>query len=225
MSALARVALLAAIVVNCWQATAEEQSSQSHVSKVHFFVVTENGEPQPYELSQLLLTSGGVDRSDRINGLNADKLPYGEYTYTLRRTDLPAEGALRGQIVVDQPETWYTAVYRGAPVKQVGNRFIRGDGAIPEDAVIEGVVKPVPAIGKSWVRIQGVYDRSVYEVPVLDGGRFRLERYLWGLYLIFVYDEGRLLRVAPVKFQIRNPRPGPIVLELSGDIPAPIVVK
>ena len=100
-----------------------------------------------------------------------------------------------------------------------------GSLSVPANLVISGQVRPHSSGQKRWVRIQGLYESSAYEVPMDEHGEFRLETYLRGNYLLLVFEDGRLLQTVPLVFRIGRESPAPIIIELPESVPKAITVR
>jgi hypothetical protein len=218
-------ALLAASVLWLGGADARGQgSAPRRTATVYFHVVDRFGVELPYDVSEFLLLKSGPDYSSRFVGLLGRTIPYGQYSYKLRRRDAPEAGVLDGTVNVTREEVWRTVMYGGIVVMVQGHAA-EGLQATPPGFVIRGTVRPRPGAGDpAWVRIEPVYGATAYETRVDENGEFRIEEFLRGNYVIVVLQGARVLYCGSLVARMYTDQPRDIVVDLANPAPGAIFV-
>jgi hypothetical protein len=184
------------------------------VGRMVFQVVDQFGKKVPYRVESCT-DSGGRDFASSFSGLEASRIPFGTYTYTLGRLDFKSDYAkIRGKVVVFHPERSLTLV--ADPTLIVGSEGVfASDRAVPADFVIRGRVVPMPnGRDPAWVRLQGAYEAVFAEAKVDHSGEFRVYEPLRGSFILCVVQNGEFLHVEPVAF-VGSVHPDPLLIQLG----------
>ena len=195
------------------------------MATVYFHAVDLYGQQLPYEVARFALENSKQDFSKSFIGLKGTRLPYGKYSYTLRRTDHPYSAQLVGTVVVDRAEVWTTVAYGGTLIISDGQTAEPLEGA-PKGFVIAGQIHSrEPFNAPVWIRLQCAYASRVIESRVDEAGRFQITEYLRGRYIAAVFSSDRVLYTGIITFRPRNAMPSPLVIDLSMATPKEIVVE
>ena len=179
-----------------------------------FQVVDQFGKAVPYKV-QSCADSKGHDFTNRFSGLEAARLPFGRYTYTLSRRDVVSPyGRISGKTDVYRPENWVTLL--ADPTLEIGpGGAIAVDREIPRDFVVRGRIAPIPeGIESLWVRLQAAHGAAFAEAKVDPSGEFRIYEPLFGSYVLNVLRDGEFLHIEPVVF-LDSVHPDPILIQLG----------
>ena len=197
-------------------------AAAERISGLGFQVVDQFGKAVPYKV-QSCADSTGRDVTNRFSGLEAARLPFGRYTYTLSRRDVASPyGRISGKTDVFRLENWLTLV--ADPTLEIGpGSAVAVDREVPPDFVIRGRIAPIAAgIEPVWVRLQATYGTAYAEAKVDPTGEFRIYQPLIGNFVLSVLKNGEFLHIEPVVFQ-DSVHPDPLLIQL-GDRPVPRTV-
>jgi len=160
----------------------------------------------------------GADLAGRFRGLEGTHIPWGLYSYTLKRR-LPdgRDGTGSGRIAVTAGEMLF--------VVQAASELIAGisaSRAVPIDFAIRGRLEPAPIpkseIDPVWIRLSPVHGTFEWDVSVDRSGEFRIQNPLVGLYLLSVIEGDQVLHVQPIDFG-QGFRSENVVVKLANEPP------
>jgi len=182
------------------QASAQERSSTETVATVVVRVIDENGFTVPEFHVDRFADGHDVDLSSRFQDLRAPHVPYGSYSYKLKRTLGARDVMLQGRTYIALPEQLI--------VVRLDKQTLLGmsiDRAIPREFVIRGKIQPMPAPEASsepvWVRLLPVFGIVHMDVDVNATGDFRIYEPLSGPYVLNVIRGDQVLHVQQVVFE------------------------
>jgi hypothetical protein len=195
LSCVTLIMVIQSTIVCCQSATNELRTS-----KVHFSVFDEFG-PQPYRVVRFADKTTGRDYAQLFKGLDANKIPYGQYAYVLERSDIRNTklSTIRGGLYVYHLEHWLEL----NPSGNYGSST-RGDEVIlelggPPEVNIVGVVAPVPRSSDPVrVRLQAVHTRDRVEAEVGTNGEFHIYDVLLGWYVVIVLEGDKVIHTEPL---------------------------
>lgn len=189
--------------------------------KVVIRVVDENGKVIDCELVSFRPFGMQADFSSRFTGLRGVGIPFGDYKYSVRRTDLGGfhlgPWDVSGTIKVNVPEILAIAdTPRNPPL---------GDRSPRPDYALQGKLDPMPSNsdGESSLRIRfASLDRTDFlDVPVQPSGEFTVYKQLHGRYVLVVIHEDQVLHTQQLVFGEKSSTE-PFVVKLSAQAPGAI---
>jgi hypothetical protein len=168
LSCITLIMVIQSTIVCCQSATNDPRTS-----KVHFSVFDEFGR-QPYRVVRFADKTTGRDCAQLFKGLDANKIPHGQYDYVLERSDIRNTklSTIRGGLYVYHPEHWLELNPSGnyGPSTR-GDEVILELGGPPEVNIV-GVVVPVPRSSDPVrVRLHAVHTGDRVEAEV---GKWRI---------------------------------------------------
>lgn len=181
-----------------------------------FQVVDRFGKEVAYRMESCT-DADGREFANSFLGLEASRLPFGTYTYTLIRRDVVTSyGKIKGKTAVRHPQN--AVVLVADPTLEFGPEgSFAVDRAVPPDFVISEQINPMPK-GPVWVRLQASFERTVAWAKVSPSGEFRIYEPLMGSFVLYVFKDGALIHLEPVVF-LESVRPDPLLVRL-GEPPA-----
>ncbi len=173
---------------------------------LHLTILDPFGKVRHNEMSIHLISKDATrdftpDRHGSIVGV-----PYGTYTLNV------GWGLVSREVTVNCEQLWV----------RVGVPFVIGDHAWPPGGIsIIGTIDPAPKTKDWWARLEGVYLSDRREVPVAKGGRFAISGIDTGLYLLEVFEGGRLRHVQTMELELGRPEVEVKISVPHGDTQAP----
>jgi len=197
-SSLSWVTLI--IVIQSAIVCCQSITKELRTSSVHFSVFDELG-PQPYRVLRFADRTTGRDYAQLFKGLDASKMPYGQYDYVLERTDIrnPKLSTIRGGLYVYHPEHWLELNPSGNYGSSTGGDEVILELGGQDDVNITGAVVPVPKSSDPVrVRIQAVHTRDRVEAEVGSNGEFHIYDTLLGWYVVMVLEGDKVIHTEPL---------------------------
>jgi hypothetical protein len=146
---------------------------------VDFYVIDESGTQLPFNVRGLFSREEPrTNLASKCKGSTCSFLKPSDYSYRL--ADPTTGREIGGTVPIWRPETFVTKVY--SP----------GDRSGVE---VAGVIRGLRDLSKRpvWLRLQNFYADESVQVKIGNDGRFRASNVLQGMWLLMVFQEGKLV--------------------------------
>ncbi len=152
---------------------------------VIFYVVDPFGAVLPYRVGKMLEGDGRKEVTDHCQDNVCRDLKPGRYSYHLVSSEFgPGTG---GEVDIFRAETVVTNIE--SRVETPG-------------ATIHGRISGLRRVRRpSWLRLQSLYEDNSVQVAVDNYGRFTLQHVHPGMWMIMLFEEGRLLLSKQIEFR------------------------
>ena len=161
--------------------------------------LAEHGQSIECEVSHFV-GQGIGEMATHFRGLQGTQIPYGMYTYGLKRPGgTSTEDLTQGFVSIWSPEALVVV-----PVRRNAVPGASVDGAIPAGFVIRGKINrmPPPSSEKPlWIRLSPIYQKDHLDIKVDPTGEFRIYTPLVGRYILVVIRGDEVLDVQQISFE------------------------
>jgi hypothetical protein len=178
------------VTLLCWPLWCQPANKDQPLSRLTIEVVNHLGvDFAAADIGQISVktSDGRYDVSNRVKGLVATGIPYGDYIVLVWVKGFNNPG--RRQVRVRSPETFVKVGTRWPFEFEAG---LRTSGIQP----LKGTLQPPPSQSdRWWIRIDGLYLDYRLDVPMASDGKFSVENLDQGSFLVSVFD-GSILKIA-----------------------------
>src|SRR5579864_3595581 len=184
-----------------WLADAQNNAPTEQLATVMFRVIDDRGVAVYDCRIDRFTDRQGHEMASHFRGLRGTQIPYGMYSYVLKRQlHGGEEAALAGRVSSDRPEN--LIVITANPEFLFGASI---DRAIPYGFVIRGRLQPAPShkppAEPVWIRLYPIFGTPRLDITVDPSGEFRIFEPLAGQYVLTVIQGEEILHVRQVVFE------------------------